>query len=121
MVGNSYLGDAYEPNLPLIAKIEEFERTGDLVIVWSGGGRAYAAEWARRFFGQGERGNPTVFTSSAKDIMEMCRVLDSFIDRGLIIIDDDKGVLDWFNANVPKGKEDKVKTYFPAEFVEEKV
>lgn len=109
----------FDPNLSLIAKIEEYERQGNLVIVWSGGGRPYASHWARRFFGQSPQGSSTVFTAVNKDISEMRAAMETFLDRGLIIIDDDKGVLDWFKENTPEGFEDKVKTYSPEEFVEE--
>ena len=47
----------------------------------------------------------------------MALALETFLNRGMIIIDDYKGVLDWFKNNTPEGMQDKVKTYSPEEFV----
>lgn len=45
-----YAGTPWEPNIRLIEGVKQFAKDNPeaLIVVWSGGGRAYAIEWADR-------------------------------------------------------------------------
>lgn len=74
-----YMGTPWQPNVRLIEGIKQFHRDypATLITVWSGGGRAYAREWAERL-GLGD-----IVTTVIKDESTM-----NLITSGSIVVDD---------------------------------
>ena len=83
----------YDLNEPLIQKVKDMSKD-NIVLVWSGGGKEYAAYWAEQCFGN----IGYVDITNNKDIWEMSEVAKA---DDVIVVDDDQGVLDWFTTHVP--------------------
>lgn len=57
-VSGLYPANAYDPNTKLISAIKKWWRLHDFdsIVVWSGGGEAYASRWAMKFLIWQEKG-----------------------------------------------------------------